>query len=185
MATYRVPVFWAGSLTNGGGLSNFFFNSLGGTTAQAVTAVVDFLNSTEDRRHSSCTWSCGQDIDTIDTATGALIGTDNFTPATGTGTNGGQPNSPATQGLLRITTGTVVGGRLLRGRLFLPATTENDNDLGAPTSTYVSDYDAAATTMLGDPDSAWVVWSKTHGVQATVTGESVWNKWAVLRSRRD
>jgi hypothetical protein len=30
-----------------------------------------------------------------------------------------------------------------------------------------------------------VVWSRTHGTAASVTGSSMWNKWAILRSRRD
>lgn len=185
MSVYRVPVFWQGTYVVGGGVSSFYFNSAAGTPAQAVTAVVDFLNGSEDRRHSSITWSCGADIDTLNVGTGALEATDNFTPATGTGTNGGQPLPPATQGLLRITTGIVVAGRLLRGRIFLPGNTENDNDLGAPVSAYQTDYNALADTMIGLGTADWSVWSRTHGTLASVNSAAIWTKWASLRSRRD
>lgn len=185
MSVYRVPVVWAGSPVVGGGLSNFYFNSDGGTVAQAVTSVVDFLNSTEDQRSSALTWSCGADVDTLNVGTGTLEDTDSFTPATGTGTDGGQLLPPIAQGLLRVFTGTIVSGRLLRGRLFLPGATENHNNLGRPVAGYNSDYDAAAAAMIGDANSTWSVWSRTHGTLASVSNASVWSEWASLRSRRD
>lgn len=169
----------------GGGLSNFYFNDDGGSVSQAVTSVVDFLNSTEDQRSSSLTWSCGGDIDTLNVGTGTLEATESFAPATGTGTASGDILPPATQGLLRIYTTQIVSGRLLRGRIFLPGAVESFSTLGRPVAAYGTDYNNAAATMISDSNSAWSVWSRTHGTLATVDSAQVWTEWATLRSRRD
>jgi len=185
MSVYRVPVVWAGTPTVGGGLSNFYFNSTGGTVAQAVTSVVDFLVATEASRSNNLSWSCGGDIDTLNVGTGALEDQENFTPAVGTGGDGGDELPPISQGLLRLTTGQIVSGRLLRGRLFIPGATETSNTAGFPTTTFRNDYNDAADAMIADANSAWSVWSRTHGTLATITSASMWTQWASLRSRRD
>jgi len=192
MAVYRVPVFWSGPFTAGGGLSNFYYNSAGGTIAQAITATVLFLQATDDRRAVGCNWSCGTDVDTLNVGTGALEATDSVTPALGFGTAAGDAAPIATQGLLRMTTGVIgpppaggTSGRLLRGRLFLPAVVEADNTGGVPNGTYQTDYNTAASTLIGTANADWSVWSKTHGILASVLAASCWTQWAVLRSRRD
>jgi len=46
-------------------------------------------------------------------------------------------------------------------------------------------WNAAASALIADATSLFVVWSKTHGVEQVVTAGGAWNQFAVLRSRRD
>lgn len=120
--------------------------------------------------------------------TGAYVGTD---PTSVVGSASGDNLPRQTQGLVRLSTATVVGGRRLRGRLFVPGPVEDSNDgAGLPTSTYVTDVTTAASTLLaaGATASVPVVWHRptdgaggTHGV---ITGVATSPRWSVLRSRR-
>lgn len=185
MAVSRVQVAWGGSAAAGGGLSSFYFNSAVGTAAQMGSAVSTFLGATEDRRSSSATWSRVAQVETFNVVTGALEGISGLVASSGVGTIATDIMPAANQGLLRLVTGQIVVGRLLRGRLYLPATTESDNSGGAPTGTYIADYEAAAAALIADANTELVVWSQTHGVIAPVSSANVWTSWAVLRSRRD
>ena len=184
MSQNRVQVAWTSAHIVGGGLSTFYFDSAVGTAAQQVAAVGTFLTATDDRRISGTTWATLPDVATLSVA-GALEGTTSTTPATGTGSLAGTAVPQASQGLLRLITGAVVGGRLLRGRLFLPAVGVNDNTNGVPSATYVADYNAAAAALIADANTNWIVWSQTHGFSTAIVSATVWSKFAVLRSRRD
>ena len=186
MAVNRVRVIWDGPIIEGLGLSSFYFDSLIGTPAQAVTAVGTFLAATDDRRFIGMTWTTEADVDTLNVTSGALEAVTGTTPATGIGTGAGDGLPPLTQGLLRMTSGAIVNGRALKGRLFLPGATEAMNaSAGAPESSYRADYDAAAAALIADANTAWICWSQTHGVISSVVSASVSTKWAFLTSRRD
>lgn len=180
-----MQIIWTGTTIVGGGLSTFYFDSASGTPAQQVAAVATFLGATEDRRLSSVSWVSAADVATLNVGTGALEGITSVTQSSGTGTSATEAMPPASQGLLRILTSQIVSGRLLRGRIFLPGNSESDSGSGAPSSTYRTDYDAAAAALIADANTAWMCWSQTHGVAASVATANTWNKWAVLRSRRD
>jgi hypothetical protein len=186
MSLNRVQVIWSGSPTNGGGLTTFYFNSSVGTAAQQVTAVGNFLAATEDQRSSLLSWQTAPDVATISQATGALEAVTTTTPSTGVGIESGNELSPTTQGLLRVLTTVVVGGRLLRGRIFLPGATEaNSGAPGTPIAAYLTDYNTAGAALIADANTEWVVWSRSHGTYGVITTANMWTKWAVLRSRRD
>jgi len=180
----RVQVIWSGTPVVGGGLSTFYFEAAVGTVAQQVAAVATFLANSETQRSSAITWATAADVAQIDSATGNLVGTSTVTPSTGAGTAAGDPAPFATQGLLRILTGVVVGGRLLRGRLFLPGVVEASST-GVPSAGYITAYNTVGAALIADVNSAWGIWSHTHGVFQPANGVSTWNRWAVLRSRRD
>jgi len=182
----RVQVVWSGGPTVGGGLSTFYFDSATGTAAQQVAAVATFLGSTDDRRVIAQTWATAADVATLNVGTGALESTTSTTPSTGTGTQTGDALPPAVQGLLRLLTSTVAGGRLLRGRLFLPGAGAGSSDSnGGVLAAYSGDYNAAGAALIADTNTNWMVWSPTHSTAASVTSVSCWSKWATLRSRRD
>jgi hypothetical protein len=185
MSVDQVQVLWTGSAAQGGGVTNFHFEGAVGSAAQQRDAVVAFLTATNDQRATSSTWTIATDVKRFNVATGALESINTVTTATDTGDDGGDILGVATQGLLRLLTTSIVSGRLLRGRLFLPANTETVNSGGGPTSTYRSDYEAAAATLIAEANTNWGVWSRTHGAFVGVNSASVWNQWAVLRSRRD
>lgn len=185
MSLYRVRIIWGGSAAAGGGLSTFYFDTNADSVQQAATAVTTFLAGSEDRRSTAATWTLDNSVDWINDANGELQGTAAVTAANGVGTIATDIMPSANQGLLRLLTGVVVGGRFLRGRVFLPGTCESDNSGGAPTSTYRTDYDTLAAAMIADANTEWRVWSSTHGTSSPVTAANTWTSWAVLRSRRD
>jgi hypothetical protein len=115
---------------------------------------------------------------------GALEAITTVTSSQAAGTAAGDLIPFATQGLLRLFTPTIVNGRLLQGRIFLPGSVESDSN-GGPTGTYMSDYNAAGNALAGDASTSWIVWSRTHAAFSAISEASTWNKWAVLRSRRD
>jgi len=186
MAINRVQVIWSGGALTGTGLSTFYFDSATGTAAQQVSAVAAFLTGTEDRRVNTCVWTTGADVATLNVGTGALEAITVVTQQTGTGTVGTDALPQQTQGLLRVLTTTIVAGRLLRGRIFLPGTVEADSGTtGNPSSTYRTDYDTNAATLISDANTNWMCWSATHGTAASIATANTWSRWAVLRSRRD
>jgi hypothetical protein len=120
--------------------------------------------------------------------TGAFTGT---TPASVTGTVATDGLPRQTQGLCRLGTSSVVDGRRLRGRLFLPGTTEAQNDTnGLPVSAYTTGIVSSFGSILspGATASAPVVWHRPQagagGVSAAITSVAAAPTWSVLRSRR-
>lgn len=186
MSVNRVQVVWTSPNIQGGGLSTFYFNDSVGTPSQQVAAVGAFLAGTEGSRGNTTSWATAGDVATLNVGTGTLEATTSVTPLTGTGTASSDYMPPNTQGLLRLFTSQIVSGRLLRGRLFLPGNVEGSNGTsGQPASAYTTDYNTDAATLIAAANAEWSVWSQTHGVLASITTATCWNKWASLRSRRD
>lgn len=90
---------------------------------------------------------------------------------------------PATQGLVRLRTGTFNGTRRVLGKIYIPYMTEESCVAGGtmwPDAAGVIDGAAEDLRAAG-----LVVASRALNVFAPVTGTDVWNQFAVLRSRRD
>lgn len=186
MSVNRVQVIWSGTLIAGGGLTTFYFSDATGTPAQHVSAAALYLSATEAQRVTSCSWATDTDVATLNVGTGTLEGITNVASTSGVGTAAGDAMPPTTQGLQQLFTNSVTTGRLLRGRLFLPGAPESVNgSTGVPMSAIATAYNAAAATLIANANADWSVWSKTHGVLASVQSVAFWPKWAVLRSRRD
>lgn len=119
----------------------------------------------------------------INSATGELSG--GWTSGSPIVNNGGATGERvplSSQLLVQLKTDSVVSGRRLRGRIFLPGATEPENGAGVPTSDLINTIQARAEAVAV---GRLCVYSLTHKTFATVTAVSVWNQWAVLRSRRD
>lgn len=101
-----------------------------------------------------------------------------------TGTAVTSPLSGATQGLIKGLTQTFNGNRRVQGRLFIPGPTTNQlaSDAGVPAATYVTALTAAGTDLVS---LGWQIASRSLNQFAPVTSALGWNKFAVLRSRRD
>lgn len=169
--------------------------TVGGSTADATDCLARFRASWNTfAPHLSN--SVSVDFDPICIAveattgvlTGAFAGTD---PLTVTGAAAGDVCPRQTQGLLRLGTSTVINGRRVRGRLFLPGVLEADNNVnGVPFSTYTSDATTAFSSILtpGATASSPVIWHRPQGgaggASPAVTSVSCSPSWAVLRSRR-
>ena len=182
---YRVRVTWTGTPVQGGGLSTFYFNDGGGTAQQAATAVSTFLGTLDANLSTALAWTTEGDVDSIDPATGDLTGTTSVATGSGVGSNVAEVLPPAAQGLLRLRTGLIVAGREVRGRMFIPGFCENNQAFGTPDAGTQANVNNAYATFLADANSIPVVWSRAHGVERVIASGTMWNKWAVLRSRRD
>jgi hypothetical protein len=167
----------------------------GGSTADATDALARF-RAVWDGLKSHMDDGLTIDFDPICIAveattgvlTGAFAGTD---PSSVTGTAAGDPLPSQTQGLVRLATSTVISGRRLRGRLFIPGPVEADNtSAGVPSSTYTTDVTTAAATLFdaGATASEPVIWHRptggSGGNHGLVTGVTTVATWSVLRSRR-
>lgn len=199
MPIVRVRTAWTG-LVQGGGLSTHYFGSSEGATADDyMTLVQDFWSTCAPQITNECSFRVLGEMDVIDEATGELVdslSTIDGATTGGTSTEDNQP--PATQTLLRLRTGAVVAGRRVQGRLFIPGPPRNGTgDTTTPTTASRAAYQLAAADLIvsASPLGGWRVWSRPVTDSPTVADRpgsihsvingSVWEKYAVLRSRRD
>jgi hypothetical protein len=169
--------------------------TVGGSTADATDALARFRTAW-DAVAPYMSSSITVDFDPICIAveattgvlTGAFAGTD---PTSVPGEAAGQPLPYQTQGLVRLATSSVIGGRRLRGRLFIPGPVEADNEAtGLPSTTYTGALTTGFATLFdaGATGSEPVIWHRptagAGGNSALVTGISAAPTWSVLRSRR-
>jgi hypothetical protein len=165
-------------------LTTHYFDSLFSNANSAADAVQLFWEGLVDVISVECSMDVELDVATIDPTTGAITDMEPGAAHHISGGANGELASAATQGLMRLNTGVVAGGRVLKGRLFIPGVTEGSG-AAAPFSTYQTVVEDAGTAVIDDEDSQWVVWSKVNGVYAAVQAATCWNQYAVLRSRRD
>lgn len=152
----------------------------------AVDAVETLWQSLEVIIRSGLTWTVNPEVIVFRDTDGGLVRTDTVTALTGIGDNTGEILPRASSGLVRFSTGVVVGRRFLRGRMFIPLPTETSNDtVGKPTSAYKTSVQSALDALLANGDVALYIWSRTGGTSAPVQSATVWDEWAYLRSRRD
>lgn len=167
----------------------------------AQTALNDFYTAITSRFNSSLDWTFPTTVDVFDEATGQLQSVVSGTgaPTTESGSASASTLSTATQMKLQTRSGVVQDGRELRGGVFLGpiagAATDNDGMINSTTQSLIA---TAGATLLSDLVAAGiflVVWRRPRpasapggaraGSLALVQSISVWNKPAVLRSRRD
>lgn len=133
---------------------------------------------------TDCAWYVDTFVPTVNPTTGEITSAETVTGPTGQGTSASEILPPSQQMLLRWGTGYYVSGRELRGRTFVPALTINVADEGQVLSTAWTSTSSYLTTWLaaGPP---LLIWSRAHGVSMVANTASVWQQFAVLRSRRD
>lgn len=176
-------------ITGGSGgaeLGTLFFQDNGVLTAQnAATAAYTFWNSIKAYIHPSVSLQVEPLVTSVDVVTNQPVGGTSTTTSAVVGTGSTDPLPWATQGVLQLQTGVYIGGRELRGRLFLPGPGEGDNTLGVPVAGYKTAINTAAATLIADPNSELVIYSRTKHTFNRVNSGVVWNKWGYLSSRRD
>lgn len=191
----------------GGGTVATHFIAGSTTGAQATSAVFNFWNYNPAIFASGTVFSVSAEVEQFEDTTGALTGVLTGTASSVTASGTGEICSPATQGLIRWRTGVIEDGREIRGRTFLPAVPVSQVDDGHP----ATGYSSAATTMaqllqadsstvlaiwrrprkarpqVGQPGDPWYLPSQSAraGSSAAVATYACWDKFAVLRGRRD
>lgn len=172
-------------------LSTMYFDVAGGTAQDAADAVGVFWTAMDNSMVSAVQWATEAEVAQVNASNGNLVMVHATTPASGTGASATEVLPIATQALIRWRTGSIVNGREVRGRTFIPGLVEANNDSGSPTSTLVTNYSAAAAALIADANSTLVVWHRpttpggSDGSKHDVVTGSMWTEFAVLRSRRD
>lgn len=188
MTIYQVRTEFTG--TQGGPfLNTLYFGTVGGTAQQAVTAAGTFWGAVDADMANNLTWATLAEVDTLNEVTGALLATDVTTPVTGTGADASNQAAFATQGLIRLSTDEIQNGRRVRGRIFVPGMTTANEAEGLLDAAVITSWNTAIAALIADATSTLNVWHRpvngAGGAQATVTGGSTSNQFAILRSRRD
>lgn len=188
-SVYRVRVGWTG-LAGTEYLSTFHFAASGpslGAAQLAVDQTEVFLTSMASVIVNDLTWESESEVVVIDTTTGFTTAAFATTPFTDTGEGTGDPVPRAAMLMARWQTGVFVGSpsRRLRGRTFIPGINEVNNDAGGkPSAALQAQLQAAADAFLGgDPELR--IYSRAAATDHPVVSASVWDEWAILRSRRD
>jgi len=186
MGMYRVRYQLTGQSVNGNSVSTFFLDDTGGTPQQAATAVNSFWSASAATLSDELSILLDTEVDQVDEGDGSVFATTTVASFAVSGASSTTDTLPqALQALLRIRTGVYLGGREIRGRLFLPGFTEGMSAQGLPIQANLDVVNAAALTLIGAANAQWVCWSRVHGTFEPVTSASCWNRFAVLRSRRD
>lgn len=186
MATIsRITCAWSG-FPGAPGFTNFY--GLGQSTT--VSPILTFFDLLKGALPSDVTITVPGNGDTIDDATGDLVGT---WSATGggvvVGTNGGGYAAPV-GGCINWITGGINRAHKVRGRTYIVpmagAMFQNDGSL---TVEAFATLEGASASMLTNFGGDLVVWSRPRlgagGAAFSISSRRVLDKAAVLRSRRD
>jgi hypothetical protein len=197
MATFlrsRATLGLAGMATPA--LLTYYWDSAGATPAALATEaharVRAFWNNLAPAVGASSTLTIFPEVDEIEETNGAIVGqTVGTLPPAVTFSAAGDFLPYQTQALLRLTTGTFIDGRRLRGRQYLPGWTELSNTSGGvPAGSSVANITSAAallgTTIVTPMNQR--VWHRpkagSPGLSAIVVARQAGVNWAVLKSRR-
>lgn len=208
---YRVRVALNGWI-GGPGLQTFYYRPAttdvtSSTEAAVVAATVRAaLDPTKGMYPISWTAQVAADVDVINAVDGVLTGQYNVTPpavVTGTGAVSNNYGPTAAGMCMTLNTGIISGGSKVRGRSFLVPLCQSFDSNGSPTAEFVATAvgmgNALKTTGAGGP--TLVVWRRPRQFRAATTklkelaardggafdvsGTTVKDKFAILRSRRD
>jgi hypothetical protein len=150
----------------------------------AVAAVGAFWGAVDALINSAVDWQTLPDVLFLGDD-GVAAGAYATTPQLGTGAGAAEIMPIATQAVVRLLTGVFVGGRQLRGRIFIPGLTEASNASGELLPASATTITTAANTLNGVATPPLAVWSKVNATVEPVAAVSVWSQFGVLRSRRD
>lgn len=178
-------------ITGGSGGPQWSTMHFGGTTegeaAAAALAAAAFWADLQDTLTAAYQFHFDGEVYRVDPATNQILEVFLTAGWDRDGTKAGETLPWATQGLVRWRTGTYVAGRELRGRTFIPGWLESESGGGVPSPAAVAAMNAAGLQFLTSaaPAGGAVVYSPTHGVASAISAAQAWDRWAVLRSRRD
>lgn len=170
-----------------GFVSVLYFNA-GVAVATQRAAINTWLGAIDGALDSGTTWTVATGGREWNSTTGALEGAwTDTTVYTGVGAVGGQAVPDAIQILFRWNTNTVVNGRFLTGRTFIPGCAAINQDDGNLEEALRAAIEANGTTFAGSGATP-VVWHRpiagSGGQEVQMQDCSVWSEFAVLRGRR-
>lgn len=184
VAMFRVKTEFTG-LAGSPGLNQLYFTASVGTPALVTVAVGNFWDDALGQSGSALNYEVLPDVDIVESTTGQITSVVAGTGSSGSGGGAGQELPPATQALLRLRTGVFENGREIRGKVFVPGVTEAGSDSGTVSPAVQSAIQGAFDALMANTNANWLVYSRKNFSAASVSSGSVWNQFAVLRSRRD
>lgn len=174
----------------GGGASTIY--SLSSSTPQIVADAIDaFLVSLKAGLSSQVSMVQSPEVRVISDGDGTLqqVFNVNVDPAV-QGNVAGQPVADASQILFRWNTGSIVAGRRLVGRTFVPGLPVGSLAGGNLSAASAADFATKGNNLINSltGTNKLVVWHRPKagvgGITFPMTGCSVWTEMAVLRRRR-
>lgn len=178
--------------------TNLYFSGGAGDTEYVLNTTRAFWVALQVRMGTGLVTNVDSEVREVNEETGDVVAIrtgPSISSVTGTATGSMCP--PATQGLIRLTTGTLRSNRRVQGRIFIPRVPQSQvTAQGTALNAYQTALaDAGAILMGGAGTPRLVVWSRPQltpgdpnprlGAAAPVTGASAWEQFSVLRSRRD
>ncbi|HKZ21570.1 MAG TPA: hypothetical protein VJQ57_15875 [Acidimicrobiia bacterium] len=158
------------------------------TIASQRAALGTFWNAVDANVSNLFAWQVRSEGRELDDATGALTGFWNENTAQAGA--GGSPTAPvadATQALIQWLTSSIIGGRRLRGRTFVPGLPQTAISTGSLASGIRTAIDTAADALVSS-GAGLQVWHRPQngagGSAVAVSAASVWSEFAVQRGRR-
>jgi len=193
MAVARLETVW--SVTGGGaGLTvmHGIVDELDydATDAQAsLTAIRTFFSTIASRLPNDAALSWPGPVDIFSEA-GVLIGSVAPTASPSSVTGGSAAAYSAPSGArVDWETGVITGGKRIRGRSYIVPIAGDQYDADGTIATdFITSVNTAANTMrtsLATAGSPLAVWSRKNSEATAVQGQTVKDKAAILRSRRD
>jgi hypothetical protein len=153
--------------------------------SQCVSAFWGLVGGLAPYVTGSLSCAISGDVEVIDISTGQITGVVSVTGAVNAGSAAGDALPFLVQGLARLQTSLYLGGRQLRGRMFLPGMMEAQNTAaGVPAAAMQTAVNTALATYIAhaaDP----AVYSRKYSAVASVSSATLSPKWSYLRTRRD
>lgn len=172
----------------GSGFVSVFFFSVIPSVASQRASLAAMLGDLDQSLVTTCSWTIRQEGRSLNDTTGALQAAwSDPTGQTGTGATASEPVPDASQILVRWATETIVAGRFLKGRTFIPGLAASGTINGNIGPSVVPVLATAASGLIDD-NLGFGVWHRpvqgAGGVFVEATSASVWDELAVLRRRR-
>jgi len=163
--------------------------------AEQRVALKAFLDTIKSQLDNGVTWTIETSGRELDDDTGVLTGVwSEATASTGVGVVNGEPVADATQVLVQWSTDTIVGGRFLKGRTYIPGLSTSNLSNGNVASATISAWTTAAAALIA-AGKQFGVWHRPKQIVPGTPGSAgglfepaetgaVWSELAVLRKRR-
>lgn len=163
--------------------STLYANKNFSTTAAVMGGIVgNFWDKVKAELWTGMEAEVLPEVDIVEDTTGLTTGVETWAGQTIAFENTTGVLPWTSQGLCRFRTGTYIGGRELRGRMFIPGFTENHSDLGKPVAATLTAWNGFVQDFV---ENGFVIFSPTHLTSSEIVSASMWSEWAILRSRRD
>lgn len=167
---------------------NLYFSAAVGTPQQASDAVRTLLVAAAGMECTPLRWTMDSQVPQVESTTGDIVNSIGVTPGADVlATSSGDVLPLQAQVGVRLTTGTYVAGRAIRGHFSVPYIAEALNSTGGGPSTggtAAIAFQNALTALAASSTVAWVVYSRKNGVFSVVQSAQISTRYFTLRSRQ-